>query len=432
MHANAQNEHSSQGARKKTLKSVKNHSNLNKNSDVTKEKKITKDEIATNDEIELEGNFEVEEYNDQELEVLLYHSESNIKMSGSALSAFQRSADRYPQLSPDEQLEYANVYKKGQEALIIISRGGLRKKELAEAEQSVRKGEAAMEYLCASCWRLAWLLVREQADMRFGKDKSAEHLPDLMAEANTALVEAVRFFDPLKTPQFHTYAARRIRDHLRSVLAKEGYMKLAPSWNRVKRMAVTLIPELTTQLGRHPSKEELQNALMDRCLIWAEDHLTDEQKTLPEVQKQQLRLAKLRKQGMLGAIKRIDEVMVASQAVASLDAPVGDAESGGTLKDLVANTSNGDSLFDSVEMAELKQAIGQAFTMLTDRERDIVELRFGFTGDDEGNWTYAKIAERHGVTAERVRQIEKTALAKLASPHGQFSALAAFLPSGDI
>lgn len=424
MNSSAQDNTQRGPARKKTLNSVSKETRAYRGSDASKEKKIL------NEETELEGNFEVEEYDDRELEVLLYHNESNIKMSGSALSAFQRSADRYPQLSPEQQLEYAKIYKKGQEALILISKGGLRKKEITAAEQSVRDGESAMEYLCASCWRLAWLLVREQADMRFGKDKSSEHLPDLMAEANTALVEAVKFFDPTKTPQFHTYAARRIRDHLRSVLAKEGYMKLAPSWNRVKRMAVTLVPELTTQLGRHPSKEELQNALMDRCLTWAEDHLTDEQKILPEVQKQQLRLAKLRKQGMLGAIKRIDEVMVASQAVASLDAPVGDAESGGTLKDLVANTSNKDSLFDSVEMAELKQAIGHAFTMLTSRERDIVELRFGFTGADEGNWTYAKIAERHGVTAERVRQIEKTALTKLASPHGQFSALAAFFPSG--
>jgi RNA polymerase sigma factor (sigma-70 family) len=397
-------------------------------------KKLVKDSAVekNNVELEIEGNFDIEEYEDAELEVLLYHSESNLKMSGTALSAFQRAADRYPPLTPAQQLEYAAVYREGQNALIMIQKGTLKKKELDKACQKVSESEKAMEYLCASCWRLAWLLVREQADMRFGKDKSAEHLPDLMAEANTALVEAVKFFDPSKTPQFHTYAARRIRDHLRSVLAKEGYMRLAPSWNRVKRMAVTLIPELTTQLGRHPAKAELQEALMDRCLIWAEDHLTEEQKILPETQKQQLRLAKLRKQGMLGAIKRIDEVMTASQAVASLDAPVGDADSGGTLKDLVSNTGSGDSLFDSLEMQELKEAIAQALTLLSPRERDIIELRFGFAGEHESNWTYAKIAERHDVTAERVRQIEKTALSKLSSPHGQFSALAAFLPNSDI
>lgn len=412
-------------ARKKTLNSVSSKTTTPSKNDET----VKPGDMAV--DIEVEGNFDVEEYDDAELEVLLYHSESNIKMSGTALSAFQRAADKYPPLTPSQQLEYATIYREGQEALLLIQKGSLKKKELDKAYAQVAESERAMEYLCASCWRLAWLLVREQADMRFGKDKSAEHLPDLMAEANTALVEAVKFFDPSKTPQFHTYAARRIRDHLRSVLAKEGYMRLAPSWNRVKRMAVTLVPELTTQLGRHPVKAELQEALMDRCLIWAEDHLTDEQKTLPEVQKQQLRLAKLRKQGMLGAIKRIDEVMTASQAVASLDAPVGDSDGGGTLKDLVSNTGSGDSLFDSLEMQELKQAIAQALTLLSERERDIIELRFGFSGEEESNWTYAKIAERHNVTAERVRQIEKTALSKLSSPHGQFSALAAFLPNAE-
>jgi RNA polymerase primary sigma factor len=69
----------------------------------------------------------------------------------------------------------------------------------------------------------------------------------------------------------------------------------------------------------------------------------------------------------------------------------------------------------------------KALGALQDREREIVLLRFGFV--DGETWTYLKIAERYDVTAERIRQIERAALSKLSSPHGNFSALIGFLPS---
>lgn len=377
-----------------------------------------------------DGMFDVDEISDDELFRLSYRNTGSNSAGHSALSAFQRSADRFPPLAPEQQLELARVYREGQAAREALEQGRVRKRDIDKARAAVQRAEASMEHLCASCWRLAWLLVREQAEMRFGRDRSADMLPDLMAEANTALVDAVRTFDPARTPQFHTYAARKIRDHLRAVLSREGYMRLAPSWNRVKRMAVTLVPELTTKLGRHPSTEELQDALLARCLLWAEDHLEPDQKELPEAQRQPLRMAKLRKQGMLGAIRRIDEVLAASQSVTSLDAPVGDADGAASLKDLIPDTSTGDDLFDDVEMSELQRTLANALSTLSERERDIVRLRYGFDGEEP--WTYAKIAARHDVTAERIRQIEKAALTKLAAPHGQFSALASFLPSMDV
>ena len=380
------------------------------------------------DDTELEGMYDVEELSDTELVNLAYAPVKTTKVTHTALSAFQRSADRFPPLNPEQQLALTDVYHHGRFMAGELEAGRVKgRKDLTAAREAVRQSEIAMEHLCASCWRLEWLLVREQAEMRFGRDRAADMLPDLMAEAHTALVDAVRTFDKSKTPQFHTYAARKVRDHLRAVLSREGFMRLAPSWNRVKRMAVTLVPELTGQLGRNPSTEEVQDALLARCLAWAEDHLSPDQQRLPESQKQVLRMAKLRKQGMLGAVRRIDEVLAASQAVASLDAPVGDADGTSTLKDLITDVDFDDSLFDAVEMGELQRALAGALAALSEREQDIVKLRYGFGVDEP--WTYAKIAERHDVTAERIRQIEKSALTKLASPHGQFSSLASFLPS---
>lgn len=364
---------------------------------------------------------------DVEIEELIERSTlPNVSASISALSAFQRRADRFASLNNEQQLELARVYRAALQAQDDLNTKKLKGRERTAALEAAARGPAAMEHLCASCWRLAWLLVREQAEKRFGRDRAADMLPDLMAEANTALVRAVRDFDPRQTPKFHTYAARVIRDHLRAVLAREGYMRLAPSWIRVKRMAVTLIPELTTKLSRHPSSEELQEALMLRCLDWADAHLTDAQRALPDPQRHEARMSKLRKQGMLGAVRDIEEVLVASQPVSSLDAPVGSDPGSATLADLIPGAS-ADSAFDQVEHAELQNALMGALSALSDRERDILMLRHGYDGGEA--WTYGRIAERHSVTSERIRQIEKAALSKLSSPHGQFAGLANFRPS---
>lgn len=380
---------------------------------------------------DIEENNDLSSYNYEDSQLIDLEAEyeklSSVSAGLSALSAFQKKADRFPPLNNEQQLELAKVYRNSIPYREIIKSGKkLTKREEREAIDFVNKGDAAMEHLCASCWRLAWLLVREQAEKRFGKDRSVDLLPDLMAEANTALVKSVTDFDPNQTPKFHTYAARVIRDHLRAVLSREGYLKLAPSWVRVKRMAVTLIPELTSKFNRSPTTQELQEALLQRCLEWADDHLTDEQRSLPEFERNEARMAKLRKQGMLGAVRDIDEVLIASQPVSSLDAPAGSEAGGTTVGDLLPGQSS-DSMFDSVEYKELQSALVQALNTLSEREREILLLRHGFI--DGKDWTYGDIADKYNVTSERIRQIEKTALNKLASPHGQFVSLSSFLPS---
>jgi RNA polymerase primary sigma factor len=342
----------------------------------------------------------------------------------SALSAFQRSADRYPQLNPAAQLALAQRYREGEQARVRLTTERPGKREREKLEQLVAEGDRAMEHLCASCWRLAWLIVREQAERRFGRDKATDLLPDLMQEANGALVQAVREFDPTRIPNFHTYAAQVVRNHTRMVLGRDGYLRLAPAWVRVKRITAARLPELTTELGRTPTKEELQQSLLEYCLKWADQRLTPDQQDLPEPQKHDLRMAKLRKQGMLGAIRDIDDVLAAAQTPVSLDAPVG-AEGSATLGDLIPGQSAGE-LFDSVELNELRRAISRSLESLTERERDVIVRRFGLDGGE--SWTCAMLGERYGVSSERIRQVERAALAKLASPHGQYASLSSFLP----
>ena len=363
-----------------------------------------------------------EEDTELELEEVIAKSVEKVYV-GTALSSFQKSSDKFRPLSPPEQNKYAERYKEIINMNIDLSL--LKGKKRTEAEKLLNESEKLMEHLCASCWRLAWMIVREQTEKRFGKEKSTQMLPDIMAEANTALVLSVRQYDPKKIPMFHTYAAQVVRDHVRAVLSRDSYMQLAPSWNRLKRIAVARLPELVLELGRNPTKEELQNDLLNRCLLWADEHLTEEQKKLPEQQKQVLRMAKLRKQGMLGALRDIDEVLRATQQVASLDIQIGD-DGGSTLGDLIV-TQDSDEVYKKIEQDELKKTIYTALSMLHEREREVLVLRYGLNGEDI--LKYNEIADMFGVSSERIRQIERTALAKLATPHGQFAGLSDFFNS---
>lgn len=337
----------------------------------------------------------------------------------SALSAFQRAADSFPPLNAAQQLQMHQVWLTGERAREQLERGRIGDSRRRQAERELRLGRHAMEHLCASCWRLAWVIVREQAEERFGRDRASEALPDLMAEANMALVDAVRTFDPSITPGFGTYAARKVRDHTRAVLSRGGYIKMASSWSRLKRIAVARLPELTQELGRKPSKEELQESLLQICLEWADKRLEPDQRDLPEPQKQALRLAKLRKQGMLSALRDIDDVLIASQGISSLDAPVGE-DGSSTLGEMVTDGTH-DHAYEAVQQDELRTLVQRALSELSERERLIMMYRYGYV--DGESWTYDRISVEFGVTSERIRQIERAVIAKMQSPHGQFAYL---------
>jgi hypothetical protein len=154
---------------------------------------------------------------------------------------------------------------------------------------------------------------------------------------------------------FSTYAARVLRDRVRFVLSKEGAIRLAPAWNRLKQIASVRIPQLAAELGRQPTEAEVKADLLARCMEWAFAKLTDAERALPEEQRLDVQVRKLRKQGMLGAIDRLGAVLQASQGVASLDAPVGDTESS-SLGELVSAPSSGAS-FDDLELDDLRSTI---------------------------------------------------------------------------
>lgn len=121
----------------------------------------------------------------------------------------------------------------------------------------------------------------------------------------------------------------------------------------------------------------------------------------------------------IAANSNMDEALVASaisaaRATYSLDAERSSTEDGSRLRDLLVDPSAGEPYNPKIESVSLEDGLGRALEDLNDRERLVLSLRFGIRSDKE--FTLAEVAERLGVSVERVRQIQVRALAKLDSP----------------
>lgn len=338
-----------------------------------------------------------------------------------ALSAWLQQMEKYPQLSPDAQAELVVAYQDAVAAADELKERGLRGAAARGLRRRASRADESITYLLGANFRLILVIARDQAQRRYSaRSKVMEVLGDLVQEGNVALVEAAGSFEDGRGPNFPTYAARAVRDRIRGVLQRNGPMHLPPSWVRMYRIAQHERADLAAEIGRPPTTEELQVKLWERCMGWAAEHLTTSQQMLPAAERETAMIAKLRKQGMVGAIEHIDEILAFSPTAASLESPVGD-DGSSSLREMIRDDNTDRDPFDEVEHDELASDLTAALSELTDREQRIVALRYGFV--DNQKHTYAQIAEEFDVSAERIRQIERAVLDKLRSPAGQFSFL---------
>jgi RNA polymerase primary sigma factor len=341
------------------------------------------------------------------------------------MSAFARKMDQYPMLSADAQDELIRAYQQCLRVTAAAKGCSPRSREAAKARKAQLEAEQYLTHLVASNFRLVYVICRDVASRRYpSRDRLQEMMPDLIQEGEFALTQAAQRFDSTRNLGFPKYAARAVRDRVRHVLSGDTPTKMPAAWVRTHRIAKHLIPEMTTALGRRPTTPELQEALLVKAYEWGQSHLSPDDEALSAAGRKQAITAKLRKQGMLGAIERVEDILSIAQQSSSLDAKVGD-ENSTTLGELLTDSSN-DSIFDDVELAELRDTLAVALADFTDRERMIILLRYGFV--DGEVWTYERIRPRFDVTAERIRQIENQVLEKLRTPAGQYTSLAAFLP----
>ncbi len=291
-------------------------------------------------------------------------SESTVDLTRRYLSEL----GSYPLLTAEQEVELAQAIEAGRLAELELAAAEVGPARRAELEAQIATAESARRTFIQSNLRLVVSIAKRYQG-------TGMTLLDLIQEGNLGLMRAVEKFDHRKGFKFSTYATWWIRQSIGRGVADKGRTIRLPS-HLVDTMAVLskASSSMLKILGREPTAAELA-----------------EETGLP--------------------VERVEVALHAAPDLVSLSVSIGDDDA--ELGDLVADGS-AEAPFEAAARSLARDDLRQLLDHLNTREREILSLRFGLTGEQP--LTLDEVGRRFNVTRERIRQIEAKALTKLRHP----------------
>lgn len=283
---------------------------------------------------------------------------------------YLREIGRVNLLTAQEEIMLAQQVERGEQANERLQKGDYTPAERLQLHRWVQEGQAARERLIQANLRLVVSIAKKY----LGRGMS---LLDLIQEGNIGLMRATEKFDYRKGYKFSTYATWWIRQAITRVIADQSRTIRLPvhvgeTINRVMRTSNRI--QQTT--GRDPTPDEIALEL-----------------GIP--------------------VEKVRRVLEAARQTISLETPIG-TEGDSVLADFIED-GKGVTPIDSASHHILREQIDSALEKLPERERRIIQLRYGLY---DGHYrTLEEVGREFGITRERIRQIEARVLRKLRHPH---------------
>ncbi len=322
------------------------------------------------DDLQRDETDELEDDYDAESEEIQDFGDIDAVSADDPVGLYFRQMAQEPLLTAQEEIELAKRIELGREmALKLQNTPDLDPEQRRQLEEIVRDGQAAREHLGRANTRLVVSIAKRYMGQGLP-------FPDLIQEGNVGLMRAVDKYDYQRGNRFSTYATWWIRQAITRALAQKTRTIRIPlhMTERIRQMYRTA-QLLEQSLGRRPTPEEIA-AEMD----------------VP--------------------VETVRNMMDASQHAIALERPVGDdgdSEFGDFIED-----QETPSPVEAATQHMLQETIEEVLSELTPRQSHILRLRFGLGGGDPH--TLEEIANKFGLSRERIRQLEKEALRRLRHP----------------